>query len=107
MKSDEANDCEVCVKADFDCLHLGRLAVNKKNGNVNYHICRTLYLIHPYTDEMRKRTRSIRGREGFSYGKAVCVLPSARFYGHRQRVVDDNFEEVDENNLETERDEED
>lgn len=93
------------VAADFDCVYLGSFRTDKDGNDIQFLTDRIAYLVRPYTPEMRRRAFRMRGRDSFSYGKSVCVLPSAHFYA--KNVLNDDLEVMGEECLETERDEED
>lgn len=47
----------------------------------------TLITVRPMTDKERASIEHYRGRETFSYGATVCILPSAKFYGKYRSPV--------------------
>lgn len=65
---------KLTLQLDFD--RRAELTLNRAGEVVKQ---RDLYLIRPFTAELRRQAARQRGRDGFSFGKAVCVLPSARF----------------------------
>lgn len=65
---------DLLISLDFD--RLAALTINARGQVVQE---RDLYLVRPYTSADRELALKRRGRDGFSYGKAVCLLPSARF----------------------------
>jgi len=71
------------VPVDHDQIEECLFGLSEDGEPITCSVQRTHYRVAVYTEELRIKAYGQRGREGFSYGKSVCILPSAHFYRPR------------------------